>query len=318
MGPQGQQGIQGIQGPAGAAGAAGQSGLNGLNGQTGQQGPQGLTGPQGPRGETGLQGLLGLTGPQGLLGPQGAQGEMGVSGQNGPQGEKGDQGPPGPEGPQGQPGQSDSPGMKTVLVGDDGQEYESSFSTAEAFVEGTSWLCYSSTRVQTYNGHLTPYGWDTSCYYASRFPLNFGPKEDTKRELIKKRTEESIFSNTGLVVNISAFPDDVFVYQTSNCSGQASGYVLDSSYGLKQYTPTATKLQNRIFVMSKSNWSLSEIKSFKDVDGCHPNSAPSWPQTIKVVNFDSGEKQTFKYYIVSLREVNIPQVTLIDAYEEWR
>jgi hypothetical protein len=87
---------------------------------------------------------------------------------------------------------------------------------------------------------------------------------------------------------------------------------------MKRYFPTATKLQSGIFVMSKSSWNLSQVKSFKDVDGCHQNSAPSWPQTFKVVDFGNGEKQTFKYYIVSLREVSIPQVTLIDAYEDWR
>jgi hypothetical protein len=296
-----QVGPQGKQGAAGAAGAPGQAGLNGLNGLTGLQGPQGLMGPigpQGPKGETGVQGQEGVQGPKGEAGAEGLRGE------------KGDQGAEGPMGPQGKVLPSLENGFEDVLVASDGQEYVMHHGVW-AGIDQTLWNCFSPKKLD-WNGYLTEYGWVTPCNLAHRGPLTPGPLRSERELLIGELDPQYI--------NVAASPRDVFVYKSADCSGEEAGYILRAQRGWfdsLQYSPVATELQDRIFQMAKSNWNLSDVKSYRDINGCNTSATPNWPQ-IWFDGLNSESQLTLRYVIVKLREVRVPEVTFVDGYREWR
>jgi len=316
VGQPGPQGLQGLVGPQGLQGLQGLVGPQGLQGLQGEIGPQGL---QGLQGEMGFQGLQGLQGPQGLIGPQGPiglqgiqglQGLQGPAGEPGAQGAKGDKGATGPQGIKGEKGDGLN-GLLinyTVMVSTDGQEYLSSWNTYSVAVGDTHWTCYSETR-DPWNGYLTKYGWTTPCYVAAKRPITLAPLENTKIQ-IQDRTQ----------VDFSNFPDDVLVYQSNDCSGNSQGYVLKwlQTGELRSYSPEATQLMDKVYVFSKSNLLLSQVNSYRDSSGCHRDSRPTWQRNYLTIDHQDGWVETFLYDLVSLREVQIPNLTLIDAYTEWR
>jgi hypothetical protein len=126
-------------------------------------------------------------------------------------------------------------------------------------------------------------------------------------------------------VQTSGWKEDVLVYQSSDCSGTASGYVMltenDSTTlrwnGKLSYTPTAVKILDKSYVLSKSELDLSDINSWTEGGGCWTNSRPSWTKnTVRLPNGDP--QREWDYALFSIREVRTPNIQLVDAYDVWR
>ena len=256
-----------------------------------QSGIQGMTGPRGPEGVQGLDGLNGPQGQQGLTGATGPQGTAGINGFR---------------------------YWRTILIGSDGMEYESEFNTQEVLIQNVSWTCYSPSRLDPYNGSQTNSGWITDCSFAAKFPISIGPAYSNK---IVDPSGGSM-SNS---VQTSGWKEDVFVYQSSDCTGTAFGYVMltenDSIKfgwnGKLSYTPTAVKILGKSYVLSKSELDLPEINSWTEGAGCWTNSRPSWTKnSVKLSNYTP--LREWYYVIFSIREVQTPNVQLVDAYDVWR
>jgi hypothetical protein len=122
-----------------------------------------------------------------------------------------------------------------------------------------------------------------------------------------------------ITTNVSSWADDSLVYKSTDCSGEAAGYVLlnstdTSDYeatGLVIYSSKAHKIIDRNFVLSKSNWSLSEVNSYKNATGCQTNARPTWTRNSTTNAYDT---YFFRYLIFSLREVQLPSIQMVDAY----
>jgi len=292
-----QVGPQGQQGPAGAPGLPGQAGLNGLNGLTGQQGPQGLVGPMGLQGPTGAQGPKGETGTQGPQGQQGQQGLQGPRGDTGAQGIKGEKGDQGVEGPRGPEGPSASPSLKTFAQTNMG---ELPIADDRSFVDvnGVFWKC-------------VPFVLDRQNIY------NCADSTPDVKAVKANLWIDYQFDGYSIELTENSNPN-TRVFKTSNCTGVSYGYLM--SYFRESFFPNAYEEDGEFFVKKKTDLKMNQVNSYLFGGKCVENSSPGWSTGSFRYRWKDYSTYVldYKFTLVEMLNVQHPNLTFIEVFQEWR